>query len=156
MNPKLLTTIISLLILVGLMHMWPFKNKSSSPKIVETKTFSCPGMEGFTFEYPLLEGIKPGKAIFKSWPNGDDICTLPLSDDKGIIVTKRRVKEKQGPLPSDIPRNPNNIYYTEQDQAKARVFYTTDLYVTVWLGAPPAFPKDLFFQIVIKSFRAVK
>jgi hypothetical protein len=67
---KLLLIIILLLILLGLIYMWPFKKTqpaSQTPKITETKTFSCPGMEGFTrapsdgaggftFEYPVFEG----------------------------------------------------------------------------------------------------
>jgi len=57
LNYKLLIgIIILLLILLGLNYMWPFSKKSSTPTIGETKTFSCPGMEGFTFEYPIFKG----------------------------------------------------------------------------------------------------
>ena len=33
-----------------------FFSKTSEPKILETRSFSCPGLEGFTFEYPVFKG----------------------------------------------------------------------------------------------------
>src|SRR3989344_6255465 len=66
MLAKLMTilTIFTILIVAGtagyLVSSYFLKSTSttSSYKILETRDFSCPGMTGFTFKYPVFEGLE--------------------------------------------------------------------------------------------------
>lgn len=51
-------TIIILLLLVGGVTYYVGHSRPPST-VLETRTFFCPGMNGFTFEYPVFQGWKP-------------------------------------------------------------------------------------------------
>jgi len=177
MKSKPLTITLLLLILLGLAYMWPFKKiqpTSATPKITETKTFSCPGMEGFTFEYPVFEGweaFKTEQAVTREiMKEGNDLF---LKDPSHCIIPLQKVTNvDSGPRievvlsPDDGIRanagefNPNQVNYEDVDAGSPVnayvVFYIYPAKIAVQISVLDVgtdFPKDLFFQTVIKSFK---
>lgn len=137
-------------------------------QILETRDFSCPGMEGFTFEYPVFRGLeyilRPVKenscsiiirpSDFKMPDNPDVRLELAL---RKISVTKTP-KDPKTPLaiPDKIYQNPNGVSYVIQSQS--RLFFAPDFYVDIDLSLVPnesGFSRDQFFQTVIESFKLV-
>lgn len=166
--------IVLLLILLGLLYMWPFTKKSSVPKIVETKSFSCPGMSGFTFEYPVFEGWKPGKPSLKLPPDSTtngigvpDRCRIALGTLGNLGMTNsvevsvyRSDTRGKDLLPGTvIEKNPQSIpYLPMEDGYKFFTDYSAGNTVGIEIFGVfnKSFSKDIFFQTVIGSFRLVK
>jgi len=146
----------------------------AAPKITQTKTFSCPGMEGFTFEYPVFEGWEP----LGDWGerkgeyecslylknNGQAFITKPTELDPRIVVTKVNLPEDEshlgtpkffGLMTPASESNPQGVTYDLLGTGLK--FYTDTFGVRIQLpNTSETFPKDLFFQTVIKSFKLTK
>ena len=162
MTPKLLITIIVLvLILLGLSYMWPFSKKSASPKIVETKTFSCPGMEGFTFEYPVLSKVKE---IAKT---GENECSIIFTEklnefsEPEIMVRSSKMegeKTTKNVNPQGISYVIGNMNAIDGPDVEVLTFYPDGFRVEITvMGIETKDPLlTAIFQTVINSFRLTK
>ena len=158
---------------------------SKQPKIVETKTFSCPGMEGFTFEYPVFEGWEV-KEIKQ--PAGETtFCYIILNSPKPLqLDSSSRTPYSQialsqrpafiNPDPNDHVRtdaywsegkNSHNIDYGTIVEAENGKRFNNGLWFAIGdrsvvrlelygILENDNFPRDLFFQTVINSFRLTK
>ncbi|MDP3731134.1 MAG: hypothetical protein Q8R34_01420 [bacterium] len=163
---------------------------TAKPKIIETRTFSCPGMTGFTFEYPVFEGwdhaeVTPGKlgcnlnfeytGKLQSFnPFRRDIQRTP--EPRRIYIQKMPeygLKNMKGD--NQIPgfpgllaqKNKQGILYQgdtinsyagkSPNEVRDSVdFFTDDFAVRVTVNAADEdFPRDIFFQTVIESFRLI-
>ena len=133
-------------------------NYSNQPfsKILETREFSCPGMTGFTFKYPVFRGwevkdvTKPSSnqdrcIVWLNWPN-----TIRLDDTPRIVVLIE-------PIPG-IP-DKNGIV---QDKAKVysdaarKSFNAKTFFVNIDISSIPdknGFSHDQFWKTVIESFQ---
>ena len=154
----IIVVILFLIILLGLWYMWSL---SKQPKVIETRTFSCPGMESFTFEYPVFKGWKysePDKdcAVAVSNPNIQSTLTMRIQ------VSKEASKSLDGTSTMSSV-NPQGIAYLLYPDHEDMVNSSQ-----VWLYLPDeqmkaiisvasieksSFPRDLFFQTVINTFR---
>lgn len=162
MNPKLIILIlIVLLILIGLSYMWPFTNQ---PKILETRDFSCPGMTGFTFKYPVFEGWE----VKETKPSSNE-CVIELNSPDPFPAQKSKKESPKirvsvgGPAENSMMRtflNPQSIGYRNyatdgymflDPVHKRSIFIELDV-----AGKINTFPKDLFFKTVIESFILTK
>ena len=149
---KLKSAVISILLLIILtfLYMWPF---TKQPKIVETKTFFCQGMEGFMFEYPVFEEweVKVGEL---SGPVG---CVLTYSKSSEVTkVVVKKLSAESFVKKMSYKTNPHEIMYLPK-------FGNENIYV--FLPVQPSFAieftvtgnssfsKDPFFKTVIDSFR---
>jgi len=136
--------------------MWPF---TKQPKIVETKTFSCPGMEGFTFEYPVFEewGVKVGEL---SGPVG---CLVTYSKNNlDAKISVMQISKPGKPAPgspmlvypptSVVLKNSQDLPYESGENYVQ--FYLPDFAVKIALASGEnGFSPDPFFKTVIDSFR---
>ena len=64
------------ILIVGFVF-WQQKQGQTQAQIVETRDFSCPGMSGFTFKYPVFKGWE---VISIQNTNQPDECSILLSD----------------------------------------------------------------------------
>jgi len=143
----------------------PSSNNSSQPKIVETKTFSCPGMEGFTFEYPVFEGWETTSADYvkrSGLPNYCGVLYLKppqLVDQNSIEIYKTPRNSKiDFEIPAGAIKNSKEIPYTYLKNQYA-TFYIPGNIVQIeskLASGKDDFPRDVFFQTVINSFRVIK
>ncbi len=169
MNPKpIFAVIILLLILLALSYMRPFTKKPFQPKILETRDFSCPGMEGFTFKYPVFEGWEPSL----DWKKTDQAeCVLYLSDPTlrtpeatpQVRVSKLYVAGMPGKMESPpylSKTNPNNIKYSS-DEGNVEFWDGISALVRIEILAASVsgqygFSHQIFFQTVIESFKLIE
>ena len=167
MNPL---TILIILIVTGIAVHLAFLHFTKSPKILEIRDFSCPGMTGFTFKYPVFEGwevkdvTKPSSdqdrcLVWLKWPNGSISPTVAPT----IQVTKTASpKEIGGLIPGfpgpASPKNPQGITYDVWTETGAYHFFTANFEVKIELSGVSnalgeGFQEDLFFKTVIESFQ---
>jgi len=135
--------------------MWPF---TKQPKIVETKTFSCPGMEGFTFEYPVFE--EWGKAEVSQATKTSCVLTYYYTGTQKefrqspieIPINLLDTRFKDMRIPSIV--NPNKIPYEISDDNATFYIRPQDFNIKIVLAnTNNSFPRNLFFQTIIDSFR---
>ncbi len=166
---------ILLLIITGLLYMYSSDKKQpnqknandNEPKTVEFRDFSCPGMSGFTFKYPVFEGwsmhieklsdpVSPGGggakqtcAIVISHPNLDTKVRMEIyiSQETGIKAKFAR-----------DTKNTHGVYYLVLKDKTIVDFIGNDVITKItnrhnWpeLG----FSRDIFLQTVIDSFRLI-
>jgi len=170
---KLLAILILLLILIGLAYMWPFTKK---PKILETRDFSCEGMTGFTFKYPVFENwenvsIEPVIIETLETKEGTDVdffdpnsCIISIrwSGNTGIQptpiisieISKLDLREFKNLERSPVKLNPNKIQYWRDD--KSVEFYGDSFGVRIKAFSKDEHSPDFFFQTVIESFRMIE
>ena len=143
------------------------------PKILETRDFSCPGMTGFTFKYPVFEGweikeIRPNNIhlnepdkcnIYLNWPG-----YIKFEVPPAIYVHKQtRDSNVDFEILAEAAsnKNPNGIphIYTE-DAARGNftTFYIPGFKVHIELGSyseQHGFSKEIFWKTVIESFKEI-
>ena len=127
-------------------------------KVVEYRDFSCPGMTGFTFKYPVFEGWE-GVDLSKTdqmIPTLDESCQMKFNqesykDSFSIDITKTPHPTSMGPaFYTDNPvsySKSKNIRYFESKEFSVSIQVYND---------PNHFPSDVFFQTVIESFKLTK
>ena len=147
-------------------------NKMKKMYIAAIKSFSCPGMEGFTFEYPLFSGFDKPYAPISSWSDSKrQSCVIFLDGKRGNTSTQ------QDPYISVSKRiyvgfsrfglaheNPNGVFYvksklqeaSEVITGKTYIFFGKDFFVQISLFNIPTnstFNLDLFWEAVVDSFK---
>ncbi len=68
--------LVFLCVATGVLAVYFFSH-SGHYKIIETRTFSCPGMSGFTFQYPVFKGWEAGEPYIISGSD-NKICEISL------------------------------------------------------------------------------
>ncbi len=167
-NRSWIETHITALILIGTILFGPF-NRTSNAEVLTITDFSCDGMTGFTFKYPIFKGCEPSLARKITATN--NICNIFLNHPKEIqfrrpsqiIIIKRTYAEDHDfEIPADAVSkspNPNGIPYIYRDDAKSGnfvTFYAKDFKVYVEVQSVSenlGFSKDIFFKMVIESFQ---
>ena len=143
------------------------------PIEVEIRDFSCAGMTGFTFKYPVFKGWEPrsnGGLTTKS--DKVSVCEIPLNRPDGIlfeipsVITVR--KQPYGKDDFEIPAeavsnlNPDGIMHrhvNDEISGTFEVFYAPGfkVYIEVQsVSTENGFSTQQFFQTVIDSFRLLK
>ena len=135
-----------------------YKNtKLVDKNVVEYKDFSCPGMTGFTFKYPVFLGYEVKKAEMYD----ENTCNVFLNNSQpgvgnsGFSIYK---EPKSGNPTLSQKKNSNNVLYNiikaEAPGSKDKLqFYSQD-YNVVITSLPQGMPlQDQFFQTVIESFK---
>lgn len=150
------------------------------PQLLETRDFSCSGVVGFTFQYPVFKGweVKDiATAILLNSTRNE--CTITLNIPNipkdiaatsvaEIIVTKSEYTKNDFEIPSAAVSNLNPAavptWYTEEDISSKDyapshyayvVFYGKEFKYFVSLNgisSKMGFPVDQFFKTVINSF----
>jgi hypothetical protein len=163
---------IAILVIINIFVMFNPFNQSSSYEIVETRDFSCPGMTGFTFKYPVFKGWEVATVDTAFQKKGE--CTIFLDHPQEItlesypqiIITKAPYSDKEFEAPPVTP-NKNNVpyIYTKEDslfEVKNYgyvIFYDKDLKYWVSLDGiseKSGFPTEQFFKTVIDSFTTLE
>lgn len=178
---------IIIIIAVGLALMvggyLTYKYWQSRPKIIETRDFSCPGMSGFTFKYPVFKGWE---VLSVEYSKSQAKCTILLNDtnlvENGINTEiapqiQVSVKDTIGGKYSEskegdkytifsYPPNPYGINYidfaVDSNEARTMAYafdFTKDKDVIIATAGVPydkyGFSRDLFFKTVIESFELI-
>ena len=174
MDKKILIALVVLIIIAVFMVTFPFFSKKY--EIVETKEFSCPGMEGFTFSYPVFKGWEV-ENVYEGPISGladERVCTILLHDP----APASKVQKREEPSPRIIidknPAlglgksinfvshiNPSNIMYNPllREEGEGFVFYSETFGVKIFLlNIPenPGYSRDLFWKTVIESFKFIQ
>ena len=139
MLAKLMTilTIFIILIVAGtagyLVSSYFLKSTSttSSYKILETRDFSCPGMTGFTFKYPVFEGWEP----YLNYSN-EDRCVInfqkPSKFDSIAVSSIKVEKIAYNGVPNlSSAKNPQNIFYTTLSGVEGYAFVIVDYRIVI-------------------------
>ena len=150
---------VLILVLIGL-GVWYFQTKKVSPKISVVRDFSCPGMTGFTFKYPVFKDWK-AKSIEKK---SDSECIIWLDGPAdidfevrpGITVELNRGGSRNDDIRSDTPKNPHGVYYSKSIDLLTFLDGNDLIYVSIPGLSTYGFPSDIFSQTVIESFRFTK
>lgn len=187
MSKPMLTTIIILAALVltaggylGYKYYW--QNRGGTVAVVvETRDFSCPGMTGFTFKYPVFKGWEVKKIDGSTdkchiWLSTEGLAMAGLDADVGappsIIVSKRPVFLNPDPRDHFSPnivvrtdfKNPNGVYYSKFAELSGVGFYMPISDITYFEieVLPPSlsqnsfsFFREQFFKTVIESFKII-
>lgn len=139
--------------------------KKSNYKVVETRDFSCPGMTGFTFKYPVFEGWEPMKGSGEE----DGLPEAPLQSEFECIILLQSPKEYDLPTGSIAPqikvtkdqprvatiKNPHGILY-ENFGADDYYFNLAGFSIDIKLisvGERYGFSKDVLWKQVMESFK---
>jgi hypothetical protein len=157
----LIVAIVLILVLVA--GWFGCRYFSPSAKVLEYRDFSCPGMTGFTFKYPVFEGWEVKSIdMVKSVPGPVSVCIISFNNDKLTISVSKTSKLGLNTLKdhSDIPtlksiKNSNGVLYNQLDNPASVQFYTADFGVNIEQN-PNYFYRDIFFKTVIESFRLTK
>ncbi len=164
----ILVAVLTILILVLIfMTIFSFLNKPSNQnyKTVEIRDFSCPGMSGFTFNYPVFKGwkIEPYEAFAKEV----NLCDLKITTLNGtvvIMIIQKTGKNYPGMTRTQIGskiKNSNGVEYSEikiatqalvPNQKAAYEFYGSDFSMIIGILHTIEFPNE-FFRTVIDSFK---
>ncbi len=147
--------------------------KSSKYEIVETSDFSCPGMTGFIFKYPVFKGLEVKKIemsdksacqVFLNEPviNANEDLSL------GIIIPPPHTpaprfqvtKNIADGLPSVDAKNTQGVFYklvrsTGDPLHEYILFLGKDFVININLFGIDekfSFSKDIFWKSVIESF----
>ncbi|MBI2409966.1 hypothetical protein HYV30_02915 [Candidatus Kaiserbacteria bacterium] len=151
-------------------------SKSTEPEIAETRDFQCEGMEGFTFKYPVFKGWEVSliRNISEVWDidvfknkkgmnSGPEKCEILLSG--ASLNRPEKVKEEFQPrilVQQDQPHvaiseNPHGIRYEKLSEDK--YFFNLSSYAVnielLNINEKYSFPKEIFWQQVIESFKIV-
>ena|GEM_PF-3579542 len=148
-------------------------NKIENYKIIETRDFSCPGMIGFTFKYPVFEGLEVKEIemvdentciIFLNEPiiNSDKVLPpnviIPPTPAPWIQVTKMIIDI----VPNMDKKNPQGVLYkliqADNLQKKYVEFLIKDFVLCIELigiNEKFNFSKEIFWEIVISSFKVI-
>ena len=146
---------------------------SANYKIVEIRDFACPGMTGFTFQYPVFEGweIRGTRTL----TNNECVIDLDFPVDFQIDLSKKRnalvepapqiivKKISSQPLARKFDHNPQGIPYLPVENARRQStgveFYMNGSGISIELLAINesfGFLQDTFWQTVIESFRVTE
>ncbi len=179
---KSLPVLALLLIIILANYMWPFSKKSNEPKVVETKTFSCPGMTEFTFKYPVFAGFE-----VENISSDRNECIISLSQKKLSGISKIAAPDIRVEIKTDddflsgytrdpnfpkvkmeILSNPQGMDYyavkylsypqvTQELENPDEITFQISMKKVVSISVPDysdlGFNRSLFFQTVIESFR---
>lgn len=156
MNPIILIT-IAILVIAGAAYYFFFFEKSD-PQILETRDFSCPGMEGFTFKYPVFKGWSLSKPVLVS----KNKCSITVNEDGVNSLIKRDIIVAINP--DNIPSDPNShrvehSINKDGDNITSVEFLTSIGTVNISSGVGGSYSRELlnqFFQTVIESFKLTK
>ena len=158
MLAKLMTilTIFTILIVAGtagyLVSSYFLKSTSttSSYKILETRDFSCPGMTGFTFKYPVFDGWEV-KKIERELEI--DECHIYLNQPKNVQLEISPQIIVSIELIPGIPDNDKAKIYSDTSR---RSFNAKTFFVNIDISSIPddfGFSPETFWKTVIESFR---
>ena len=153
MNTKyILITILIALGAVAVMYrdnLMSLFSKSPNYEIVETRSFSCPGLEGFTFEYPVFKGWE-----VKEMKNTNiNECSISLENGKNAQI---KVSKDQPHVA--IQENPHGIRYEKITEDKY-FFNLASFSVNIELisvNENYGFSKNEFWKQVVESFRVMR
>lgn len=134
--------------------------------VVEVRDFSCPGMSGFIFKYPVFRDwdVEISMVISEKGPsskeNLPDICSMLFKSAKykkeqEILVTKGQPTNPDAHFfTSTFPfSNPNQIGYGKVENGVNFWVSNSEIKIRLAGVADNTFDKDLFFKTVIESFR---
>lgn len=168
--PKPMTIYIAIAVIIAV-GGFVYMQSRSSYKIVETRDFSCPGMEEFTFKYPVLKGWEVS-LVKKTDTNSCEILLtdpLPVAEKKSEEYQPRIVVAKlSGEAATNLTLiNPQGIRYAGDiinsfpngpttSPVHWVTFYDNTYAVKIeLLAVGNDFPRDQFFKTVIESFEFV-
>lgn len=173
-KPMLTTIIIAALVLIAGGYLaykyWKDRSQTAKSEIIETRDFSCPGMEDFTFKYPVFKGW----ALSEPKLSKENRCSIVVNEEGVNTLIKREIEiliAKNSPSELQDQNNtsqfnPNNIpfiYTKENSVFEIENFGYVSFYlknIKVWvsfiqLSKNDGFPVDRFFQTVVESFKLV-
>lgn len=180
----ILLTIISIVLIIIILAAGIFmfaKKDKVNYKIVETKDFSCEGMTGFSFSYPVFKGWEVKGTQNEKYRNPDykgEMCHIWFNWPENIkfevppqLVIEKRTDfhlvetEKLERNPNGVPYNfvfdPSNYvsgYKQKTGQWDYLQFYGPDFGVKFWplvSGDGYGFSSDVFIEGIIKSFKFI-
>lgn len=120
------------------------------PKILETRDFSCPGMTGFTFKYPVFLGWEV-KKIERELEI--DECHIYLNQPKNVQLEISPQIIVSIELIPGIPDNDKAKIYSDTSR---RSFNAKTFFVNIDISSIPddfGFNPETFWKTVIESFR---
>ena len=161
-HTKSMTLILSIIVLfiIGAVAYYFWYSSAPSYTILETRTFSCPGMEGFTFEYPVFEGWEYSETDPKT-------CGLSLSKGGYTYLKVQVLPDHDEELPTTLlGTNPHGLHYLAyadkiqfslgNDANPSRILIKLmSLPVKENRSDITGFSRDAFWKTVIESFRVV-
>jgi hypothetical protein len=155
-------------------YFWYNKGVKTEPKILEYRDFSCPGMTGFTFKYPVFEGwtaaIKKSDELLSSAGAGISCSIIFSSGFETILPMKvvvNQVHDVAFKIKSDLPKNLNGVTYSISDDNKQVNFYYSGQYYTdsvmikneniddISEDGISNFSNKIFFKTMIDSFKLI-
>jgi hypothetical protein len=163
MNGKFSVFVVGALILLALMALVFFvlspSKKGVKYEVVEQRDFSCAGIRGFAFRYP----------VFKGWENVSVVdegeqCELRVKDTKNytILTVQVRQEEVSGVLSE---KNSQGVEYRfDGASEEVRFRMDADHEIAIKLVKLPVYQEDqgvagfsseAFFRGIIESFRLV-
>ncbi len=144
--------------------------------ILETRTFSCPGMEGFTFDYPVFEGWESITHVENQTEK--DITVVPVEEYDTCKIKISRTGENYTRFVMQVTmgenlnlrtdkfllgRNNNAIRYIPADKNNNSVYFLVGEIPGVLVELfdlsmkrntrTPGFSRDIFWKTVTESFR---
>jgi hypothetical protein len=151
--------------------MFTLFKKSPKYEIVETRNFSCEGMKGFTFTYPVFKGYEVGDV--SPVKDEKDSCiinfkALPPSAIRTEVKVKKidfdphnfksETKENGNYIMRGLPYNPKGIKYLYRNESPDNIKFDISggKGIMIEFVSFGNFPDEQFFKTVIESFTITK
>jgi hypothetical protein len=126
-------------------------------KILETRDFSCTGMEGFAFKYPVFKGWKvEGVSRVEQTMGINETCSIdfdgqPYKDSFKVLITKINHPTSVGPgLYTDNPVSVSKLGDGYRFESKE---FSVDIQPN---NTPDGFPSGQFFKTVVETFKIIE
>ena len=131
------------ILIVGFVF-WQQKQGQTQAQIVETRDFSCPGMSGFTFKYPVFKNFD-----LVGITDDNDYCALryhrSIDKEKRIAPATITVKVLPGFINPD-PRDHFPDAYRSDDRSPQGVIYGMIVESRTWDDTPGGHPKAVRYD----------